>query len=697
MRFVKIADNFHIILYMLAGVAWFSSCNIDTKPNIARAKETGKPTILFRSPSVAKALDTVNVTGKHLALNKSYVARFTLKNGDVKDSPISVLSSTSASFVMPEGLGLGEKTFDIVIGGQKINSMSIVADESSNSLDIFTGDASKICSTESYIDKTGAKKTGTKDCAKGTVADCSADGVVGCKTVATFPSVSAALATAANIKSGITLGGTLGTFSGSFSNCSVAGEQSCVASGTYFAGTVCTANSSACYLPTYVLTTQPLKAIDYDNISANAAKVRSGTTFGGVAGSLADCSTNGAQGCVTTATYQSGDLTNLTAGNIKSGVTIAGQAGDFPSATYTLSGASVTADLENANFDAQVKSATAFEYWTSAGVRQTGAGDVDIVAGNISNLVTVFGTTGSLAGPVAPNSWDVRVGTVINGVTGKLKVNCRNGATLGTFDQSEYPKTATADHTTDTLTVTAHGWSDNQTVRLIYGSDPTGLDYSTTYYVRNSTANTLQLSTTSGGAPIDFSANGSGMSVIRWGNAVTDIWDLLDDEGGYASAVPTYTGWSSSNQCGGIEATADDANVWKDVTTTGDGSTASTCTATAAHCSFKDKMSGQEWHKPDTSGRSWPDSVSYCDSLSYNGKTDWRLPTQKELMEAYSHGMKSTADSTNWITSANFYANYWTATTGSTYIISASWMTLANGSFSGSNKTASNRAICVRP
>ena len=173
----------------------------------------------------------------------------------------------------------------------------------------------------------------------------------------------------------------------SHSNCTSNGQQSCVAAGTYFAGIACSANSSACYLPTYVATTQPLKAMSYDTINSSAASIRFGTTLGGVAGTLADCSSNAATGCVTTDTYQSANLTNLSAGNIKSGITIAGQLGDYPSVTYKLpraEGATADlADLDNATFDAKVKSQTAFEYWTSAGSYQTGAGDADIAVGGL--------------------------------------------------------------------------------------------------------------------------------------------------------------------------------------------------------------------------------------------------------------------------------------------------------------------------
>ena len=84
-------------------------------------------------------------------------------------------------------------------------------------------------------------------------------------------------------------------------------------------------------------------------------------------------------------------FTSLSAGNIKSGVTIAGTAGDYPSSSYPLSSASATPDLDNATFNAKIKSSSTFEYWTSEGIYQTSAGNDDIIASNIKAGVTLFG------------------------------------------------------------------------------------------------------------------------------------------------------------------------------------------------------------------------------------------------------------------------------------------------------------------
>jgi hypothetical protein len=649
--------------------------------------------------------------------------------------------------------------------------MSFVADLASNTLDIFIGEASEICSTKQYIDRNGDTQTGTKNCSGtgGTTPSCTADGVVGCVTTASFKSADMTNVTAGNIKSGVTIAGQAGSVTpapancsadgatncvavtgypaalasgaaskilsgqtlagvsgnvtlpavgkvltgtaygvggtgstgtltiptasfvldtapaygdpgssqtpsltsrgtwnlttsfpgagyyagvsnapsaatiltgttitgvagsatGAPANCSSAGQQSCVAAGTYFAGTACAANGSACYLPTYAVTTQPLRAINYDTINSSAASIRSGTTLGGVAGSLADCSSDGATGCVTTASYKSANMTNVTAGNIKSGVTIAGQLGDYPSASNPLSGATGTADLEQGNFDSQIKSATAFEYWTSAGSRQTGNGDADITASNIKDSVSIFGTSGTYTGSGGTvDAWDLRVGVTVGAVTGKLKVNCRN-----------------------------------RVRSAVYNYD---------------------------GSLASIPNTG-----VASGTAI-DYWDTIDDYNNNVSGLPTsvVSGWTN-NDCGGVEASAGDDNVWKDITTTTLGA-ASTCSADSARCTRQDKITGLSWSKIQGTSRTWPQAINDCDALTHNGQSDWRLPTQKELMDAYNHVIRSAAHA-NWITEAAMNSNFWSGSTVSYYTGTAWIVDLGNGATSNDTKNDSFGVVCVRP
>jgi hypothetical protein len=79
---------------------------------------------------------------------------------------------------------------------------------------------------------------------------------------------------------------------------------------------------------------------------------------------------------------------------------------------------------------------------------------------------------------------------------------------IGIFDADD---ASVADVSTDTITITAHGFSDGDEVKYVIPVSPAtalgGLTSSTNYFVVNSTANTLQLAATSGGAAINLTRN----------------------------------------------------------------------------------------------------------------------------------------------------------------------------------------------
>jgi hypothetical protein len=355
----------------------------------------------------------------------------------------------------------------------------------------------------------------------------------------------------------------------------------------------------------------------YSNVTKvpGDTSIAAGASILGVVGTAvlkpADCSTNAATGCVTTSTYKSADLTNLSAGNIKSGVTIAGTAGQYPSSSFPLTGSSGS-DLTTATFDAQIKSSGTFQYFGSDGTRYTGTGDTDIVDTNIKSAVDIFGTTGNVTAGASPNAWDLRAGVTVGSVTGMLKVNCRNRA----------------------------------------NGDATG-------------------------------------------DQVVDIWDTIDDLLG----VPPTNVWGNNNtDCGGVDdpsSSGDDDNVWKDVTTAGTG--AASCSGSPERCTMQDKITGLWWSKLQQS-TDWNEAWSNCQSLNYNGQTGWRLPTQKELMEAYTHGIRSAAR-TNWMTEGDMGNYFWSGSSVSSSSNNAWVVNLANGrTFTtyDNGKSFTIQVVCVR-
>lgn len=576
----------------------------------------------------------------------------------------------------------------------------------------------------------------------GTLANCAADGGVGCVTTASFKAANMTNVTAGNIKSGVTIASIAGDYpsatnllagnTGATDLPSLAGT---VAAGSYewfkSDGTLVSGTITDAGTITPGTSNQNFNASVYRQFTVNgdadlvAGNIKNTIDIFGVTGNVvqeshSNCTGNAQTGCVTTATYKSGDLTNLSAANIKSGVTIAGTAGDYPSATnrlagqdattdlptfasttggstyewfqsdgtritatvqsnqtvtpsastqtfntglyksvvvngdadlvvgkiksgvdifgvvgdypsatYPLTGADGTADLDLATFDAKIKSATAFEWFTPAGARHTNSGDADIAAANIVSGVSIFGTSGSA-------------------VSGS---NCTSDGQTGCVTTSQYKSADTNAYTT---------WD-------------------------------IRKGKTVGGkaGDIAFYKNMKGTYDNTTSPAIsgTDVWDTVDDynnNGAFPTTAPS--GWDQATGANWIMDPANDVG--------GGGGTASDnlCSGSEA-CVFKDQITGLMWAKDDGTTRTWQNSITYCDGLSYGGYTDWRLPTQKELMQAYTDGIWS-QKATNKLSLTTSY--YWASSTRSDGTSSAWFVDLTNGYTYTNNKPTSNSVACLR-
>jgi hypothetical protein len=452
-------------------------------------RTSAKVTML--NPITAKPGETVLLSGSGFKKTQKNIIKITTPGGDVVAAPLMVTSDTTASFVMPEGVGLGLTSVALESNGQKVSGdITFVADLASNKLDIYIGSASKICSTEQFIDRNGETQTGTRNCSAAPF--CSADGGIGCVTVPAYPAARASGA-AGKILSGQTVAGLSGT----------------------------------AVLP-------------------SVGKVLSGTTFG-VGG-----------------TGSTGTLT-------------------IPAASYVL--------------------ATAPTY------------------GDPGAPVTPLLTT------PAPNAWDLRSGVTVGAVTGKLKTSCRNRARSAVYNYD----------------------GDLSVIPDIGVTTGTAIDY----------------------------------------------WDTIDDYNNGVAGLPTslVTGWAN-HDCGGIESSAGDDNVWKDVTTTAGGA-ASSCAVDSARCTMQDKITGLSWSKLQGASRTWPQAVHDCDVLTHNGQSDWRLPTQKELLEAYNHGIQSAA-STNWIETTALANFFWSSSSVSFDADNAWHVKLASGNTYDYAKSNPLQVVCVR-
>ncbi|MCX6106073.1 MAG: DUF1566 domain-containing protein [Proteobacteria bacterium] len=499
-------------------------------------------------------------------------------------------------------------------------------------------------------------------------SNCAADGSIGCVAVSAYKAADMTQVIAGNIKSSVTIAGVVGAY------------------------------PSVTYpLPSASATT------DLASLAATTAAGSYewwGSDGSRYTGAITDAGTitpTTANQTFNTSVYRqftvAGDA-NLSAAKIKKGVSLFGVTGDYPSSTNPLAGADSTADLDLATFDAKIKSAANFQWFNSAGTRYQNAGDADITAANISNGVTIFGATGTLSGVGTIDPWNVRTGVTIAGVAGKLPVNCRNQGSSTAYTMGTPQAVTSINLNSNQLTVPSHGYTANQMVRVNYTSAPSPLVYSTTYYVRSIDVNTIELASTSGGSAIDITASGANVTIYAFGTGSLNTISSIDDYYNFTSSGYTYSDlWTSTNTCAGVEATAGDSNVWKDVTTDA-SSNASTCSGTPANCTYQDKVSGLSWSK-SPGQKDWANALLYCSSLTYNNQTGWRLPTQKELMNAYEHGMM-TASNANWLTSTQMQSYFWSSSTYSAYTYYAWIVGPGSGSTSYNTKFTQYDVSCVR-
>ena len=298
------------------------------------------------------------------------------------------------------------------------------------------------------------------------------------------------------------------------------------------------------------------------------------------------------------------------------------------------------------------------------------------------------------------NPWDIRIGKSVNGILGELKTTCRNRAQFQTLSGSVsnyYPVQISLPQN--------HGISQGSQIVVNFSQSITDLPNGA-YYAQSVNINAVTLAyTTSPSTPISLQATMPSPHPTATVNTNSETTTNTTDDFNFASLVP----WSSVTDCGGVDLptiTTDNNNVWLDVTTT-DGTTPSNCAEFATNCTLQDKITGLWWSKPQPLGQSWDAARTTCASLVHNGKNGWRLPTQKELMEAYTHGIRSVPSAQGggnyWISESILTGNYFWSASSTSWSSSNSWIVnLAKGSVTDHAKTSTNfgasplALVCVR-
>ena len=90
----------------------------------------------------------------------------------------------------------------------------------------------------------------------------------------------------------------------------------------------------------------------------------------------------------------------------------------------------------------------------------------------------------------------------------------------------------------------------------------------------------------------------------------------------------------------------------------------------------------------------WTDAIDYCETLSLNSQTDWRLPNKKELLSIVNYDTYN--PSINSVFQKNTSNDYWSSTTDASYTNYAWYVNFSYGYTYGNAKSGYNSVRCVR-
>ena len=105
-----------------------------------------------------------------------------------------------------------------------------------------------------------------------------------------------------------------------------------------------------------------------------------------------------------------------------------------------------------------------------------------------------------------------------------------------------------------------------------------------------------------------------------------------------------------------------------------------------------DTETGLIWQKTYVSGKTWQQALSYCESLTYAGYSDWRLPDKNELASLINYEKYYPASDFPDMPSKYF----WSSSTYVNYTDYAWGVGFGNGGVDNDLKTSLNIVRCVR-
>lgn len=406
------------------------------------------------------------------------------------------------------------------------------------------------------------------------------------------------------------------------------------------------------------------RAVDISKIKP--ALMAKGYPLAGVVGSydpgvFKACKSNNETYCTSNSSYAAMDNYYLNASNFKRGHVISGiLTGSYPSPTAQIVAAGVnTRQLTPGNFNTAIRTVNQYHFWDAAGQFTLVNGDPKLQSANIVEGQSIYGVPGSLkTAKPTPCSQDGQVDCEIGGewiAVDKTKLksaDIRNGVkmggVMGLYPSPNVPLAGSASWVADlTQNIYQQLQQDKQYEYFNRAGER---------FVENGDSNFKEANLKLGVKALGITGTFNGVDYEK-----VDAWDIkkgVTIKGTKKGLLEQTASCSSKQDCFA-------KTIWVDRSKAANKST-SDCAANSGKCLFRHNVSGLDWaFEINGTQRIWHDAARYCSSLQYDGKQDWRLATQKEVMHAVVNGLLHLGHFAHYQNRGN--APFWAATADKTY------------------------------